>query len=231
MSAPWFHADTLPAPGGAWVLSRDEARHATGAKRLGPGDEVLLFDGRGGVARGVLGSARTRDGGIPVDVLSGGTVERSGRHVHLACALPKGDRLSTLIDMTTQLGVASMTPLRCERSVVGETEARTDRIRRIQIEACKQARCAWVPELGQEIDVATLARRGGSMVVFHPGGAAPREVTSAVGDDVTLCIGPEGGFTDAEVEVLRQANARVASLGDTILRIETAAVVGAALFR
>lgn len=231
MSAPWFHVDTLPAPGGAWMLPRDEARHATGAKRLGPGDEVLLFDGRGGVARGVLGSARTRDGGTPVDVLSSGTVERSGRRIHLACALPKGDRLSTLVDMTTQLGVASMTPLRCERSVVGETDARADRIRRIQIEACKQARCAWVPELRPEVDVASLASRGGAMVVFHPGGATPREVALSLGTDVVLCVGPEGGFTEGEVASLTRAGAHVVSLGETILRIETAAVVGVAAFR
>lgn len=231
MNAPWFHVDTLPAPGGAWLLSRDEAKHATGSKRLGPGDEVVLFDGHGGVARGALGATRTRDGGIPVDVLASERRERSGRRVHLACALPKGDRLSTLIDMTTQLGVASMTPLRCERSVVGETDARADRIRRIQIEACKQARCAWVPELRQEIDVPVLAKRGGAMVVFHPDGAAPHEVSAALGEEITLCVGPEGGFTDAEVETLRHAGARVASLGETILRIETAAVVGVAMFR
>lgn len=231
MNSPWFYAEKLPQAGESWLLSRDEAKHATGAKRLGPGDEVILFDGSGHVAAAALGSVRGRDGSTQVAVLSVRTIERTGRLVHLATALPKGDRLSTLVDMTTQLGVASMTALRCERSVVSETDARADRIRRIQIEACKQARCPWLPSLHPEMDVATLAKRGGSLVVFHPGGVSASDVAATLPGEVTIAVGPEGGFTDAEATLLQAAGATVVSLGETILRIETAAVVGVAQFR
>lgn len=256
MSAPWFHVDDLPGPGGSWPLSRDEAKHATGAKRLGPGDDVVLFDGSGRVAHGTLGGERGRDGSLPVLVHDVNVVERVGRRIHLACALPKGDRLSTMVDMTTQLGAASLTPLRCERSVVGETDARAERIRRIQVEACKQARCPWVPAFHHETDVPSLARLGAangrrsssvasrpeapgdgeprpssSLVVLHPAGRPLQALVPSLGADVTVAIGPEGGFTDAEVDLLVAAGALSLSVGATILRIETAAVVATALLR
>lgn len=243
MFSPWFHVDHLPSPGGTWLLSRDEAKHATGSKRLGAGDSVILFDGKGGVVEAVLGDERTRDGALVVRVV--GTVEASwqGRRIRLACALPKGDRLSTLVDMTTQLGVAGFAPLRCERSVVSETDARTDRIRRIQVESCKQARWPWVPELETETTPQSLARRcaddGIALVVAHPGGepaatiraaldagAAPREPRACA-----VCIGPEGGFTEREVDELRAAGGRLIDLGPSVLRIETAAVAALALLR
>ncbi len=236
MSEPWFFVDALPAPGERWMLSRDEAKHAMGSKRLGPGDAVVLFDGAGRIARASLGSERLRDGSLPVQVHQVERVDRVGREVHLATALPKGDRLSTLIDMTAQLGVASVTPLACERSVVGETDARADRMRRVQIEACKQARCPWLPTLHHEQSVdeviasSRAARR--SLAIFHPGGApAATAPLGGEGKATVVCIGPEGGFSSREIEALRSAGASVLSLGSTILRIETAAVVAVALMR
>lgn len=232
MPSPWFYVSALPDVGDAWPLPREEAKHALGARRLEVGDEVVLFDGRGGIAEGCLEGTRLRDGSVPVRVAARRSVPRGGRAVHLATALPKGDRLATLVDMTAQLGVASLTPLRCERSVVGETASRAERIRRIQVEACKQARAAWLPDLGEETTPGALAAaHRGRLLVAHPGGARPREFAARLGDSCTIAIGPEGGFTDAEVERLRVAGAVAIDLGPTILRIETAAVVAAALLR
>ncbi len=232
---PWFFVESMPTAGGVWWLSRDEAKHATGAKRLGPGDPVVLFDGSGQIAEAALGSERSREGTMPVTVHGIRAAPRVGRIVHLACAIPKGDRLSTLIDMTTQLGVASFTPLRCERSVVGESEHRSDRAHRIQIEACKQSRNAWLPALRHETNPRDIVRSGGTIVVAHPGGVTAEEIghrlaaTPAVA--ITLCIGPEGGFTDAEIAAFRAAGAMLLDLGASVLRIETAAVVATALLR
>lgn len=229
---PWFFVSALPDVGDAWPLPREEAKHALGARRLEVGDEVVLFDGRGGIAEGRLEGTRLRDGSVPVRVGARRVEERRGRAVHCATALPKGDRLATLVDMTAQLGVASLTPLRCERSVVGETANRAERIRRIQVEACKQARSAWLPELGEETTPGALAAaHRGRLLVAHPGGVRPREIAAQLGDACTIAIGPEGGFTEAEVERLRAAGVIAIDLGPTILRIETAAVVATALLR
>jgi 16S rRNA (uracil1498-N3)-methyltransferase len=232
MPSPWFFVSVLPDVGEAWPLSREEAKHALGARRLEAGDEVVLFDGRGGIAEGRIEGTRLRDGSVPVLVASRRSERWRGRAVHCATALPKGDRLATLVDMTAQLGVASLTPLRCERSVVGETANRAERIRRIQIEACKQARSAWLPELCEETTPGTLAAaHRGRLLVAQPRGARPREIAAELGDSCTVAIGPEGGFTDAEIEGLRDAGAIAIDLGPTILRIETAAVVAVAFLR
>jgi 16S rRNA (uracil1498-N3)-methyltransferase len=186
MPSPWFFVSVLPDVGEAWPLSREEAKHALGARRLEAGDEVVLFDGRGGIAEGRIEGTRLRDGSVPVLVASRRSERWRGRAVHCATALPKGDRLATLVDMTAQLGVASLTPLRCERSVVGETANRAERIRRIQIEACKQARSAWLPELCEETTPGTLAAaHRGRLLVAQPRGARPREIAAELGDSCT----------------------------------------------
>lgn len=232
MTSPWFFLSALPAIGESWPLPREEAKHALGAKRLQAGDEVVLFDGRGEVADARIGAARMRDGSVPVLVVARRSVPRVGRAVHLATALPKGDRLATLVDMTAQLGVASLTPLRCQRSVVAETSNRADRMGRIQIEACKQARCAWLPDLGEEMAPAELARSAtGRLLVAHPGGVAVAGLMLSPEEPCTLAIGPEGGFTDVELAALTSAGGMLVGLGPTILRIETAAVVGVAALR
>jgi 16S rRNA (uracil1498-N3)-methyltransferase len=230
MAAPWFFVPGLPSVGGAWLLPSDEARHATGAKRLSSGDAVVLFDGNGRIAEATLDAARGREG-LTVLVHRVDSRSRPGRRIHLACALPKGDRLATLIDMTTQLGIVSFTPLRCERSVVAETEARADRIRRIQIESCKQARWPWLPELRDETTPAAIASRGGQIFVAHPGGEEPDRLEASLADELSICIGPEGGFSEAELASLRGAGARAVDLGPSILRIETAATVAVASLR
>ncbi|MDZ4830034.1 MAG: RsmE family RNA methyltransferase [Phycisphaerae bacterium] len=234
MSAPWFYVDALPPAATVWPLSRDEAKHATGSKRLEAGDAIVLFDGRGRVAEARLGGARGRDGSVDVDVTTNVDRAWTGTRVHLVCALPKGDRLSTLVDMTTQLGVASFAPLRCERSVVGETDARAERIRRVQIEACKQAHWAWLPDLRAETTPQAIAREGGTIVVAHAReGAAEGDAAATLTNppECTLCIGPEGGFTERELVAFLAAGARILDLASTTLRIETAAVVAVAALR
>jgi 16S rRNA (uracil1498-N3)-methyltransferase len=232
MAAPWFFVEAIPPVGAQWPLPREEAKHATGAKRLAAGDAVILFDGHGAIAEATLGSERLRDGSVPVLVHALRAVTRSEPIVHLATALPKGDRLGTLIDMVTQLGVASVTPLRCERSVVGDSEARGDRMRRIMVESCKQARVAWLPTLHSERTPAELiaAPSAARIVVLHPGGEPLAQAITGV-REMLLLVGPEGGLSDREIEAFNRAGIRRASLGASILRIETAAVAAVAMAR
>jgi 16S rRNA (uracil1498-N3)-methyltransferase len=155
--------------------------------------------------------------------------------VHLRTALPKGDRQSDLLDMAAQLGVASVGPLRCRRSVTVDEgrDARDDRRRRILAEACKQARWPWIPELLPEADLATAlaaARDAGhAIAIAHPVGDERKPIPES--SAVTLLVGPEGGFTDEEISAARAAGAIPLDLGPTILRTELAAAVGIASLR
>lgn len=232
MANPWFLVEMVPEPGGEVRLDREEARHALAARRLDAGDEITLFDGRGRIGQAKI-EARTRDGAVPVRVGSAATLDRPTPLVHLRSALPKGDRQSDLFDMAAQLGVASVGPLRCRRSVATDPGGRDDRRRRILAEACKQARCPWIPDLAPEADLATTlsaARTAGlSIAIAHPVAAPPAPFPET--GSVMLLIGPEGGFTDEEVDAARGAGAVPLDLGPTILRTELAAAVGVALLR
>lgn len=223
---PLFYHASLAATGDA-LLSGAEARHAA-AQRLRAGDAVALFNGRGDVARGSV-RAIGRDG---VHV----RIERRYREapprprLELYSAVPKGDRVAVMLDMATQLGMTRFTPLRWRRSVVEPNERARERWQRICIEACKQSRRVYVPDIAPAAAVAEAAAqargRRDLLLVAHPGNqAAPvATIDSAPAERLALFIGPEGGMTDEEVELLRDAGARFVRLGAAILRIETAAV-------
>jgi 16S rRNA (uracil1498-N3)-methyltransferase len=220
VSTPWVFVEALPADGGAVELDDVEAQHLAGARRLRDGDPLIAFDGSGRTANGILRAGNRRD---PLRV----ELERPTPHppppaIHLASAVPKGDRLATLLDMVTQLGIVSFRPLACRHGVAGFSAGKHDRFRRIVIEACKQSRRAHVPALLEEsspLDAVAWARgQGIAAAIAHPGGGIGPTTPCLV------LIGPEGGFTDAEVAACVRAGAATFSLGDGILRIETAAV-------
>ncbi len=228
MSESFFYCPSLNATDVNTTLTGDEARHVSGARRLRVGERVTLFNGHGLTAMAEL--VAIRDRGLTVDfrVLDRQQQPRPRPGTHLACALPKGDRLGTLLDMGTQLGMASFTPLLCEHSVVKPGTTLLQRGQRICLEACKQSRRAWLPELRPAADPATVARqataRGAQVWVAHPEG--PPMLASAPDDqcDQWFLIGPEGGFTTAEIAIAETNGARRVGLGEGILRIETAAL-------
>lgn len=236
MALPWFHLDPLPESGTVW-LPKEEAKHATGARRLGEGDAVVLFDGRGTIARATLLGTRDRRGDVEARIDSIERHEPLTPRIELATALPKGDRLSTLLDMATQAGVDHLIPLRCEWGVVKPHADAPDRWQRIAIESAKQSRRAWVPTFGRPQGVAEACRCGEGVLVLiaHPGGeaiaAANRPTASSAPETVRVLIGPEGGFSPSELAAAERAGATRVSLSPQVLRIETAAVVATALVR
>ncbi len=235
MATPWFHLDPLPEAG-VVLLPKDEARHATGARRLGEGDAVVLFDGRGMLATATLLGTRDRRGDVEARI---DAIERRAPiapRIEIATALPKGDRLSTLLDMATQVGVDHLIPLRCEWGVVKPHDETPERWHRIAIESAKQSGRAWVPTFGAPMSVAAACRggEGVQVLIAHPGGESIADACSAVArtaSTIRVLIGPEGGFSDGELAAAKTAGVTRVSLSPHVLRIETAAVVAAALVR
>ena len=237
MAEPLFYTEHLADPGATLTLIGDEARHAAASRRLVVGETLWLFDGRGGLVRTTLLQIAARGRTLDLRIEERHTELPPKPAIHLACALPKGDRQSTLLDMATQLGMTKLTPLVCERSVVKPGTNSTERWRRICLEACKQSRRSYLPILNpsatlQEF-VAREAGRVNTIWIAHPSAAAvavSRAVEQNASADVTILIGPEGGFTEEEVERTTGAGARQIALGSAILRIETAAVALVAAF-
>ena len=229
----WFHMEALPATGGLVHLSRQEAKHATGARRLGVGDSITLFDGHGHLADARLTGQRDRDGNLEIEAEAMRKVDQPAHDIELAASLPKGDRLGTMLDMATQAGMSAFRPLECEWSVVKASAMRsdrTDRWQRIFLEACKQSAQAWLPRIEPSRDPVSVAKQSVAanrrVLVAHPGGVPIADALDGSFAGINLLIGPEGGFSSREQDELLAAGAVACSLGAPILRVETAAVVG-----
>lgn len=229
---PLFYCPDLPdVVGSRAVLAGDEAGHALGARRLQVHDDIGLFDGRGTAARAVVTAVDRRRKTLEARLTERRRMPAPRPAVHLACALPKGDRQSVLLDMATQLGMVRFTPLLCARNVVKPGANSLERFRRICLEACKQSRRFYLPDIETPATPRELARASapGNLWIAHPtADAVPLPVTTSP-NTLTLLIGPEGGFTDEEVQDAIAAGARPFSLGTAILRIETAAVAALTL--
>jgi len=212
---------------GEFVLSGPEAHHLAHVSRIGEGEVVALFNGDGLEYTASVLSVGKKQVVLQVIAVESPRRERAFR-LHIASALPKGDRGDFLVEKLTELGVTDFTPLITERGVVIPKETKVEKFERAVIEASKQCgrnvlmRIHPPRKLADWLKVETLPR---CRLLAHPGGRR-----LAVGDeDVAIAIGPEGGFTDGEVAAATQNGFEIISLGPRILRIETAAIVAACM--
>jgi 16S rRNA (uracil1498-N3)-methyltransferase len=219
-----------PVVEGRVTLAGDEAHHLARVRRIGPGEAVEIFDGRGNTFRAEVRSI-TRDG-VELAVQGEPLPERRPPcYLTLATAVPKGDRIDWLVEKATELGVARLVPLLTARSVVAPREAKLERLRRLVVEAAKQ--CGWSRLMTVEEPVLwddyLRTEAAPARLLAHPGGEPsgswPR---IAPGASAAIAIGPEGGFTDDEVEAARSAGWRTIGLGRSLLRIETAGLAASA---
>jgi len=245
MSSLWLHVSEIPPNGSSIAVSRDEARHAFGARRLGAGDSVTLFDGRGALSLGTLLNERTRDGSLLVEISERREAPPILPEVTIAFAVPKGDRLSALLDLTTQAGASRLVAIECARSVVDADKLdRGERWQRIVAESAKVAKRAWMPELATGGELVAFARaeraRGAAVAVAHTDESMPRTTLAAwsaalAGSDATrprtVLIGPEGGFEPPEITELAANSVTCVSLGPCVMRVEMAAIAAAVLLR
>jgi 16S rRNA (uracil1498-N3)-methyltransferase len=200
--------------------------------RLGPGDALTLFDGRGGslpvridtVTRGRLGCTATG----PLSRVS------RGPELVLVQCLPKGRKLDDIVRMTTELGVAAIHLALSERCVVQKSDRdahKGERLRRIACEAARQSEQPYLPEIVEptplEQVLARVPAEAGRLAFTER--SEVRFETAPEVSSLWLVVGPEGGLSSRDREILSHAKFLPTSLGRAILRTETAAVVGVAL--
>jgi len=204
---PRFFVDKITHPA---VLSPEESRHALRALRLGPGDRVTVFDPQ----ETWKGEIESTAGKVTIRLLEKVPAPALPR-VIVAAAAPKGARLDWMIEKLAELGVAEFIPVRFARSVVEPGEGKRKRMEKIALAAAKQS---GAPVLRISPDRAVGELPADAWLASPAGTERP-----PVGGGCVV-VGPEGGLTaDEEARFARRF-----SLGPTILRIETAAVVAAA---
>jgi 16S rRNA (uracil1498-N3)-methyltransferase len=219
-----------------------EARHALRVLRLGVGDAVALFDGRGGEVVGRIASASRT--GFTVSVQEQAIPPRRDRAERpalvLAVATPKGSRADWLVEKCAELGVGTLWLLRAKRGPVTPGPGKVERWRRKAVEAAKQAGQRRVMGIEPPRTVAeTLAAAAGGLVLYGDPACAkatllevlhrPR-VNRSAHERIVIFIGPEGGFTEEECGTIEAAGGVAVSLGESILRVETAAIAAAAVW-
>jgi 16S rRNA (uracil1498-N3)-methyltransferase len=212
-------------------LPGDESHHLAHVLRLEVGSTIELFDMAGNVGQAEIIALAP---GVRVRVLSL-TSQPPVRQLTVAAAVPKADRADWMIEKLSEIGVTRFIPLRTRHSVVHpEGRSKLQRWERIAIEAAKQSHRTGVMHIDlltpltqllhsadQSVDLSTL-------LALSTHNAPPLRHVAAAHHGVLL-IGPEGGWSPEELAQFQQFNIASASLGSTILRIETAALIAAAI--
>ncbi len=197
--------------------------HITRVLRYHPGEIIFGTDGRGKRWKIRLDKA----GG---EILGEEMVPPPLFSIFLGCALPKGQRQDVLIEKIVELGVDGFYPLICERSIV-VPRGKKDRWDRVSKSACEQSGRCFCPEIFSPMRLKDLLDEWEGEIFFaHPGEEPLALSPPFAWKRVLVLVGPEGGFTDEEVSVLKQRGARGFSLGDNILRVETAGIIAVGLF-
>lgn len=220
---------TVPSDGVA-VLDGPEGHHAATVRRLGPGAELVIADGRGTAAACVVSSVEGKDT-VTLRVDRRWHEPEPAPRIVLAQALVKGDRGELAVELATETGVDHVLPWRAARSVArwddGPRGAKAlARWRSTAREAAKQSRRSWIPDVGEPVSTTALAqviRDSAAALLLDTGGTPLADLTLPSEGDLVLIVGPEGGFTDHETETFVSAGAQVARLGPTVLRASTAA--------
>lgn len=230
-----FFAPSLDPGDETVVLPRDEAEHLTRVLRLGPGDSVSVFDGRGHEFLARIVTASHRD--VRVQVLSRAEpAAEPSVALTLVQAVLKSDKMDDIVRDAVMLGVAALQPI-----VTGRTEvtvaalvrsARVDRWKRVALASVKQSRRAVMPEIRTPLSFESwLEERhpADTLMLVEPGASADAESLSVIRDgkipsEAALAVGPEGGWTEKEWTTARAGGLRLVTLGRRTLRADAVPV-------
>jgi 16S rRNA (uracil1498-N3)-methyltransferase len=208
-------------------LSGDEHRHLTVA-RAQRGEVIEVFDGRGNVWTAAIESVNKRE--TIARITASRTVPPPSIGLILGMALIRIAAFELVLEKAVEVGVTRIVPFTAARSNAAEGN-RHDRWMRIVVEAAKQSKHYYLPRLDPASSFTeVLSIPASSKIMFAERGGGPLKAALA-GSPALYLIGPEGGWTDEELAFAQTHGFILVSLGDEILKAETAAIVGAALTR
>ncbi|MFK8165532.1 MAG: 16S rRNA (uracil(1498)-N(3))-methyltransferase, partial [Lewinella sp.] len=210
-------------------LRDEEARHAFQVLRKKVGDELDLVNGKGGWFKAIVTNISKRGCGLDVTPIRQDE-DRAGHRLHLLVAPTKNiDRFEWILEKATEIGVDFIQPILTEHSE--RKRLRNDRLKRVLESAMKQSLRSWLPELGELLPLAeALEQTPNNNVRYLAYLGQPEETPLLVdnyqrGGNVTIAIGPEGGFSPSEAALAQSLDYNFVSLGPNRLRTETAAIV------
>lgn len=217
-------------PQGTFILNEEQSRHIARSLRMRVGDMLTLCSGDG------------YDYGCMIDSIENNCVSGTVCYkqaskseptvkVKLFQGVPKGDKMEDIIQKCTELGVFSITPVLTHRSVSRPDDKsarkKQSRYQKIALEASQQSGRGIVPEIKQMTSLENAVKNDDSelKILFYEGGG--ESLKSLVCEDIktiSIYIGPEGGFEESEVRLIKENGGKIATLGSRILRTQTAPV-------
>jgi 16S rRNA (uracil1498-N3)-methyltransferase len=214
---------------GTIPLSGDDSRHIFGSLRMREGDFVILCDGKGSEARCAL----TADGCAVVGEAFKSFGELSSS-VHLYPSLSKGERFEWMLQKAAELGAVTITPVLSERCVAsGISTGKRQRFLKILRSASEQSGRGRIPELLDVLPFDRAVKSAAGLRIFCYEEERTVSLKSVLtGEELSVMTGPEGGYTPQEARLAEENGWTSVSLGNTILRCETAPlmVLSAAVF-
>ena len=231
MNPRFFCPDGL-LPASDMPLPAAVAHHAERVLRLAVGDPVTLFDGQGGeCAASILAFGREALARLGPRL----AIEReSPLQITLVQALASGDKMDWVVQKAVELGVAAVQPVAAERSVLKLAGERADKRvahwQQVAVAACEQSGRNRVPVVGEILPLAKYLARpfDGTRLILAPGADGALARKARPGRPVAILIGPEGGWSPAELDLAARAGCAPLALGPRVLRTETAGLAALA---
>jgi 16S rRNA (uracil1498-N3)-methyltransferase len=228
---PRFYVDTALRAGMSCLLPEESAHHAVHVLRVRTGDDITLFNGRGGEYAARIASIERLQ--VLVDVLAHRAIEReSPLRTVLAQGISSGERMDFTVRKSVELGVAEIQPLLAASSVArpkGErAAARHAHWQKVAIAACEQCGRNCVPVVHAPVLVLAYRGAGGAKVLLSPEAELRFSAVCKAGQEFTIAAGPEAGFSAEEQAALADAGFVPARLGPRVLRTETAGIAALA---
>jgi 16S rRNA (uracil1498-N3)-methyltransferase len=210
------------------ILIQNSSKHLVNVLRKKEGSLIELFDGKGSSCTAeIISSQKKRVKVKLVEELV--FQDRKGIKISLGQSLIKTEPFSFSIQKATELGVASISPLYTERTVIklnsNSIKSRKARWQSIATHACQQCGENWLPEINeiQRLEDWAQAVKAKHKIVLYPN--AETKLSSLTFDDsVAIAVGPEGDFTDSEINLLTEKDFLPVKLGERVLRADTAVI-------
>lgn len=229
-----FYVPPTQCRGDIATITGAERHHLRNVLRTAPGDTIRIIDGKGNVYIAAVCNTDAEE--TQAKILHHEFYPKAPPFLILFLGLPKNDKMELILQKTTELGVAQIVPMHSERSLQKPSQNRSERWHRIILSATKQCKRPWVPELAgaqQFEDCLAQVKAFALSLIFWENETEQHIKTVLRGvpkpESIALFVGPEGGFSDEEINAATDSGCTPVTLGLNILRTETAAIAAVAV--
>jgi len=232
MDLPFFFEDAIPESG-SFFLSEGSSKHIVQVLRMTEGEQILATNGKGYAFTCEIISSNKKKAGVKI--IEQSFLPQTKPEITIAISLIKNrTRFEWFIEKATEIGIQSIIPLICKRTE--NIHFRRERMQSIITSAMLQSRQVWLPALSEPVKMSDVIKstKCDQKFIAHCLEQEKKEFRSEEGQSSNskiILIGPEGDFTEDEIQTAIQHNYTPVTLGETRLRTETAGIVAAVLLK